>query len=398
MQQPGLAGVASCGQSRSGRSNLTARVVPEIKSLTSIRGISAVYVMIFHYIPGVPLSNPATTFIAHGYLAVDLFFVLSGFVMALNYGQMFESGWSFAVYRKFLGRRVARIYPLYVAATAAAYILIQLNLLHWPNLSSMTAILAANLTMIQSWGLAGSLDSPAWSISAEWSAYLVFPIVLTCCLFRNAIWALSAAAVSVIALVLLCTIAQSVGHDPTSQAQALLDITRPDLALPVVRCIAEFTLGVTTFRACQTAWSTRFANSEWSAVMLAIVIAFLLSVPKTDLLITLLFPLLILSLSSNQTASSRVLSFGPFELLGRLSYSIYLVHALMGGLVEWAHGIVEHHGIAHAQTYAAASAIFLTFPCAYLAFRFIEVPGRRLLRGIFEQTKPQSIASEPSAP
>jgi peptidoglycan/LPS O-acetylase OafA/YrhL len=65
----------------------------------------------FHDFFGIEMSNLLTTLIAHGYLAVDLFFVLSGFVMALNYGSLFETRMSFLAYRRFLGRRIARIYP-----------------------------------------------------------------------------------------------------------------------------------------------------------------------------------------------------------------------------------------------------------------------------------------------
>ena len=52
------------------------RTGQEIKALTGLRGVAAIYVMIFHYYSGLPLSNPGTTLISHGYLAVDLFFVL----------------------------------------------------------------------------------------------------------------------------------------------------------------------------------------------------------------------------------------------------------------------------------------------------------------------------------
>jgi peptidoglycan/LPS O-acetylase OafA/YrhL len=72
----------------------------EIRSLTGLRGVAVAYVVVHHFFLGLTFTNPFTTFLAHGYLAVDLFFVLSGFVMTLNYGMdLHQSYRGFAVWR-----------------------------------------------------------------------------------------------------------------------------------------------------------------------------------------------------------------------------------------------------------------------------------------------------------
>src|SRR6201995_531982 len=85
----------------------------EIVPLTSIRGIAAFFVVLHHIRPAdVYLPVPIHNFIYHNYFWVDLFFVLSGFVMALTYAHMFSTHYSWSTHWGFLAKRLARIYPL----------------------------------------------------------------------------------------------------------------------------------------------------------------------------------------------------------------------------------------------------------------------------------------------
>ncbi len=367
----------------------------EIRALTGLRGIAAIYVMVFHYVLGLPFSDPATTFVAHGYLGVDLFFVLSGFVMALNYGPPFETGWSARAYVRFLGRRIARIYPLYFAATVCGCVLVSLGYLGSSH-SSILATLVLNLLMVQSWGLGASFDAAAWSISAEWAAYLLFPAILVPCLFRRPLWAWLSAAFCVAVIAILCVLPQSWGHKPTEAT--LIDLHVSRFALPVLRCLSEFTLGLLAFRLSATSSSLVLAQDRWVASALCLVIILLMTIPKSDLAVVLLFPVLVISLTSNRHLPGRILSSPGAELIDRLSYSIYLTHDLMGGLLSRVHGLAAGLGLRHGQSYAAAVGILLTFPASYLAYTMIEVPGRRWLRRVFERSPPSSIVAEPSAP
>jgi peptidoglycan/LPS O-acetylase OafA/YrhL len=308
---------------------------------------------------------------------------------------MFEGGWSAKAYLKFLGRRIARVYPLYFVATICGFVLVALGYLEAPH-SPIGVAFVLNLLMVQSWGFTESLDGPAWSISAEWAAYLLFPAMLVPCLFRRPSWAWISAAVCIAVIAILCVLPQSLAHRPTPAS--IIDLHVSQFALPVVRCLPEFALGLLAFRLSSTPFGLALAARRWNATALCVAIIILMAIPRTDFAIVLLFPLLVMSLTSQQNVPGRILSSPSFEFVGRLSYSIYLTHDLMGGLLSRVHVLVEGFGLRHGQTYAAAVGILLTFPCSYLAYRLIEVPGRRWLRAVFERTRPSSIAVEPSAP
>ena len=84
-----------------------------IPALTSLRGIAAWWVVLYHFREYLPSRWPEwlMALTAHGYLAVDLFFILSGFVLALNYAESFRD--SLAGAAGFYRLRLARIYPLH---------------------------------------------------------------------------------------------------------------------------------------------------------------------------------------------------------------------------------------------------------------------------------------------
>src|SRR6266513_2856834 len=88
-----------------------------LPALTSMRGLAAWWVVLYHFRDEVPkalFGNTLYYVISHGDLAVDFFFELSGFVIALRYaGQFSRPNW--AVYKDFLIARLARLYPAYIS-------------------------------------------------------------------------------------------------------------------------------------------------------------------------------------------------------------------------------------------------------------------------------------------
>jgi peptidoglycan/LPS O-acetylase OafA/YrhL len=89
----------------------------QLASLTPLRGIAALWVVIFHFCWYFPAIHPEryTGAVYKGYLAVDMFFVLSGFVITHVYKEGFAQRITGERYRDFLKARVARIYPLHIA-------------------------------------------------------------------------------------------------------------------------------------------------------------------------------------------------------------------------------------------------------------------------------------------
>jgi len=152
---------------------------PEIHSLTAVRGIAAWWVVFFHFDTYLRpyLPSPVYYVISKGYLAVDLFFCLSGFVIFLNYGTL-NTGSSRELFNFYL-RRIAKIYPLHIF-TICLYglLVIVLMLTHRDPTSRFSGLsLLLNLFLVQDWAILHGLtwNVPSWSISAEFAAYLLFP-------------------------------------------------------------------------------------------------------------------------------------------------------------------------------------------------------------------------------
>ncbi len=164
----------------------------QLPSLTPLRGIAALWVVIYHYttqcFPNLDVSAH-TAFIHKGYLAVDMFFMLSGFVMTHVYCRAFTESVT-KHYGSFLMARIARVYPLHLlvlilfVVTAVAsrwHGATPLEALRHVPLHGSESVDAffANIFMLQ--GLnAGALswNYPSWSISVEFMAYLLFPFAL----------------------------------------------------------------------------------------------------------------------------------------------------------------------------------------------------------------------------
>jgi peptidoglycan/LPS O-acetylase OafA/YrhL len=138
--------------------------------LDGLRGIAAIAVMAFHFnIFFLPQAR--LPFVGRGYLAVDLFFLLSGFVMAHVYGRKLASNWR-AHWQEFAIARFARIYPLF-ALTLLAVMTVHVSDPRLRMVSFSRRSLALQPLLLQQWsGL--SWNYPSWSISTEAEAYVFF--------------------------------------------------------------------------------------------------------------------------------------------------------------------------------------------------------------------------------
>lgn len=143
-----------------------------IKQLAFTRFIAAIAVVFFHY--GTALSQPIQdlflVFIKKGYVFVNYFFVLSGFVMIIAYSKMERIN-----FVSFLQNRLARIYPIYLLS------LLFIILIYFENKANFQDIFW-NVLMVQTWipAKALTLNFPSWSLSVELFFYVVFP-----CLFNT---------------------------------------------------------------------------------------------------------------------------------------------------------------------------------------------------------------------
>ena len=160
----------------------------EIKALSGLRIVAAVWVVLFHFRPLLAEAAPGfrsalAPVLDCGAQGVDLFFILSGFVLTWNYLDRMGDSWSWRATLHFLWLRLSRVWPVYLVTMhlAALWIIFTLNVGHVPS-EAADQLTATNYVrqflLVQLWFQpyfdGSSWDGPAWSISAEWLAYLLF--------------------------------------------------------------------------------------------------------------------------------------------------------------------------------------------------------------------------------
>ncbi|MDT7951637.1 MAG: acyltransferase [Acetobacteraceae bacterium] len=363
-----------------------AAIPDHLPGLTPLRGVAALWVVIYHYAYWYfPNLHPerVTHLVGSGYLAVDLFFILSGFVLAHVYRRPFREAPGWRGYFNFLQARVARLYPLHATVLLAmlAVALVANAIADGPTRAftsiplegarSLTAFFA-NLFMLQ--GLRASLLSwnyPAWSISTEFTAYLALPLLLLLVL-RGPAWLRLALGLLVAGGMI--ALASLHGDD--------FDIWNGPLTL--LRVFPEFLGGILLYRAYRhPAVRVAFrSDAVFALVLVPILLGLHFGAP--DVAVAAMFFPLLLAAVSNEGRGARLLALPPLLLLGELSYALYLVH----GGVQYAAtrslgllGLSDRSQLTGGQSFLlCALMVGTSLLLAALAHRTVEVPGRRLFR------------------
>ncbi len=352
------------------------------KALDSWRGICALLVVLFHAKGSGFLGE--SSLIAGSFLFVDFFFVLSGFVMAAAYASRIETGRGF---REFIIRRFGRVWPLH-AAMLLAFLVLELaklvlvrvagvQLSSTPFTASMTPEgFLPSLLLVHAMGLLPALtwNGPSWSIGAEFWTYVVFGLV---------IWRLRARQVLVSALIAASALAWLV-----ARSTRLMDVS---FDLGLIRCLYGFFLGVVTYRLSRSWSDSRPAvgsGPEIAAMALGFGFVAYAHDTQTAYLSPIVFALVIFIFAWSDGGVSRLLQTRPFTALGLWSYSIYMTHIFLLGLVSMSSKLVEKvvaarlvdeqwhdflaaPGVSDAGMLAFALAVVLVSSQTY---RLIEVP------------------------
>lgn len=146
------------------------------------RLLAAMLVMAYHFAHSAPNPGPVVEWFEHMLPLLDMFFIMSGFLIFEHYGRMENTGEN---YIRFLIKRLSRLYPLHLITLSffvAFAVAVHAGLLHSEGAETRydLSALPANLLLIQAWGVDSELtfNYVSWSLSAEWFAYLLFPVVL----------------------------------------------------------------------------------------------------------------------------------------------------------------------------------------------------------------------------
>ncbi len=357
-----------------------------LRALTSLRFFAALWVVIYHYWPNLEPTKPI--FVDKGVLGVDLFFILSGFILSHVYlesvrGHRFDYG-------AFLWARLARLYPLHIATIAGlAVLLLSLSLigihagaqvLVWPSLP-------AQLTLTQAWGLGtqGGWNYPSWSISAEWFAYLVFPAFAfaACRLWHRPRLAAGLAAGLVIFAYTLFPIA------------AGFPLVHASTQCGALRIVPGFAFGC----ALWLVWKADLISSRAKALALAGLSAASLvatvGLGGPDGVSVLACGGLVLGLGAAARHGARLLSNPVLVRLGEASFALYMVSIPLQLVVTT--GLQKVHMIdpAHMPLGLWLLMVAATIPAGLLFHHGVERPARTWMRQVRFGRKAPKLVLEP---
>jgi peptidoglycan/LPS O-acetylase OafA/YrhL len=300
--------------------------------LDSWRGICAICVVLGHFQFATNLSSQ---FLDDTGLFVDFFFVLSGFVITHTYAHRIQSWRSLA---SFAIRRFGRLWPLNVAVLPVFWLVWTAQNVIWRHglrignariehglaisntaWSYISAVFLLQATPLH-WTY--SPDGPSWSISVEFWTYLVFGfVVLISSRYGRLSGRVAASAATIIIVVCYVLLYFIVGQYGTYFNYA------------IARCSAGFFVGYLGYSFTQTRWHDRYALRKSHATIAELIALGLIGVyvaytgdSHADFLAPIVFISTIILFAQEKGVVSRLMMLRPFTTLGRLSFSIYMVH------------------------------------------------------------------------
>jgi peptidoglycan/LPS O-acetylase OafA/YrhL len=383
-------------------------------------------VVIYHFAIASHLYT--VDFVRNAFLFVDFFFVLSGFVIAINYMDRLMAGFGLG---RFMVLRFGRVWPLH-AFILMLYVALELVLLSSPLLEqavgrtafsdekhSLYAI-ATNLALVHS--LPGvheevTWNGPSWSISVEFYSYLIFAVglLVVARLPKPRMWLMAGVA----ALMLLAPLVIF----QLGERQNIFLTTGGGL----IRCLYGFAAGVAAALIWQRYGKPLSAlmarrgvgtGVELAALLGVIVFVSLIGFSSFNLVAPYVFLIVILAFAPQAGAVSRVLLTKPFLWLGSLSYSIYMVHYIVQAVMHWVWDWVRirsgHELFDRLPGYETADALVpterlltgdlyvvgvtaLVIGLSALTYEYVEKPGRDAFRRL-SQRLPAGARAKGAAP
>ncbi|MEH2213789.1 acyltransferase family protein [Nostoc sp.] len=367
-----------------------------IKSLTSLRGIAALVVVIHHFsyygLPKIGSTLSAyTNFFTNGYLWVDFFFILSGFIMTHVYAETFCLKVNLKNYRSYLFSRFARIYPLHIFIISL-FVGLEVVKLLFLNASAFTGkfnltALVSNIFLLQAFDIKCPplfwcntyWNEPAWSISVEFFIYCIFPILLVVLLKNKFKTDLIIYSSTLFCILLLITFTRG-------NLDTIIGI--PSIA----RCGLECILGIITYKIYHRGNYKKYFNLSFLAI---IAITWIILIMHYywhhfrnihDWLILPAFSLLILSVSINKKSLiSKFLNSQLMLYIGTISYSTYMVHWVVQELLKsfWLykfHDVFGKEFTGYQSLTSLGVFLMIVLLAASLTYKFVEIPARNYLK------------------
>ncbi len=346
-----------------------------IRALTGIRFFAAFHVVCFHYVSG-PISLPvARHIVENGWLAVNLFFILSGFVLTYNYAERPLAA------RTFWAARFARIYPAYLLGFVliAPAVAFRLKSQPWKLLGCA----AATGSLVQGWfpHIALTWNGPGWSLSSEAFFYLLFPFLLP-------VFARLSDRKLLLAAILSCGVEIAVPAINTLAYGAKYGDAI--LYMPIFR-LPDFILGIIAAQVYLRGRRSFPSRGMLFAVSMALAVftAVLFPVVRADFRAPLAIPLfavLVYSLAGDRGLLARFLAWRPIYDLGDASYSVYILQSpIMGYFLYFTQRSAAAQSVSRAPLswsgFILYSAILIGLSLG--CYTYIERPARKRILALW---------------
>lgn len=353
-------------------------MIPEqIKAHTGLRGCAALCVFIYHlhwdtWFP-FGFTKLLTCLSSWAGIAVDLFFILSGFILCHVYSNKL-------IWSQYAASRFARIFPLSIAVCVFCIALDAYSYFRYgiPSENLEWRRIISNILNLQSWygnAVGNSINPPSWSISVECFLYLAtFPLLIIFSKSNRIKWSL----ILFVGIAGMC-------------AMPIIESFISSNFTPLARGVFGFSIGFSISRLRMLLPNPE--SKKLNLIGFFSIVLFLCLVMFKQLGSWVIYPLISLLVwfsSYNGTFFSKMLGMPLFEWLGERSYSIYLIHhpliVFIFRLVLYPYQTSSGYPM-QIVFITHLLILFATFILAEFSYRYFELPIRDMIKNIFKIKK-----------
>ena len=316
---------------------------PRFEILDGLRGVAALIVVAFHLFEVYSHARPENQILNHGYLAVDFFFVLSGFVI----GYAYDDRWNKMTVKDFFKRRLIRLHPMLIMGTligalffyfAASPACPLIETAPWWQFLLLVILGCTMLPALVSWDIRGwqetnPLDGPSWSLLYEYIANILYALVIR--RFSKTILILFVVGSAFFTLDLTLNLDVFGVLAPRDYAKYTViggwSITPTQMYIGFARLLYPFFMGLLLFKVNKLIKVKQ--GFWWCSLLTTIILVF----PRIGgeehgwmngvyeaICIIILFPMIVVMGAGSTITEKRSLELCKF--LGEISYPLYITH------------------------------------------------------------------------
>lgn len=362
---------------------------PHYNILDGLRGVAAITVVCYHIFEAYATSHLDQS-INHGYLAVDFFFILSGFVV----GYAYDDRWKTMTTKEFIKRRIIRLHPMVVMGAVIGAIMFYFQGCSVWDVSKVTIIalfiatfintllIPATIgTEVRGLGEMYPLNGPSWSLFFEYIGNILYALFIRKLSTKALAWVVFLAGCGLSAFAIL---------GPYGDICAGFSLTTIEFTGGFLRLLFSFSAGLLLTRIFKP------ANVRGAFWICSLSIVVLLAVPRIGgaehlwmnglydtICFALFFPLLVYLGASGKTTdkyTSRICEF-----LGDISYPLYMVHY---PFIYLYYAWVKNDNLTFSQSLPGAAGVVIgSIVLAYICLKWYDIPVRRYLTNRFIKPK-----------